>query len=123
MEARGLTKGLSSLGRRDGRPCFGRLPFGRVNSDPGQERKSSKSSRLKGQRKVRRTKTHKLLEKREVAEPKKSRGDQNGEKVSFPRCDEDVWVESDKTQQLSEESKLELDTFVICSMTKIQSHT
>lgn len=67
MEGRGLTKGLSSLGRRDGRPSFGRLPFGRVNSDPGQERKSSESSRLKGQRKVRRTKTHKLSEKREVS--------------------------------------------------------
>lgn len=56
LECRGLTKGLSSLGGRDGRPCFGRLPFGWVNSDPGQERKSSKRSRLKGHRKVTRTK-------------------------------------------------------------------
>lgn len=45
MEARGLTKGLSSLAGGDGWPCFGRLPFGRVNSDPGQERKRKSSER------------------------------------------------------------------------------
>lgn len=44
-EARGLTKGLSSLAGGDGWPCFGRLPFGRVNSDPGQERKRKSSER------------------------------------------------------------------------------
>lgn len=45
VDARGLTKGLSSLAGGDGWPCFGRLPFGRVNSDPGQERKRKSSER------------------------------------------------------------------------------
>lgn len=55
MEGRGLTKGLSSLGGRDGRPWFSCLPFGRVNSDPEQERKSSKE--VKKDRKVRKENT------------------------------------------------------------------
>lgn len=55
MEGRGLTKGLSSLGGRDGRPWFSCLPFGRVNSDPEQERKSSKE--VKTDRKVRKENT------------------------------------------------------------------
>lgn len=42
LEGRRLTKGLSSLGRRDGRPCFGRLPFGRVNTDPRQRGRAAR---------------------------------------------------------------------------------
>lgn len=43
-----LTKGLSSLGGRDGRPCFGCLPFGRVNTDPGWRGRAARGPRLKG---------------------------------------------------------------------------
>lgn len=48
-KGRGLTKGLSSLGGGDGRPSFGRLPLGWVNTDPGQRGRAAKGQRLKTQ--------------------------------------------------------------------------
>lgn len=70
---RGLTKGLCSLRRREGRPWFGRLPFGRVNSDPAQ-RGSNKRSKLKGQRSERGRDT------RAKRDREKERGGGKGEK-------------------------------------------
>lgn len=86
-EARGLTKGLSSLAGGGGRPCFGRLPFGRVNSDPGQERKR-KSSERKVKEQTGRLEGQKYSRERLQEEP----GGTRRWGGSDPRCEEDFYI-------------------------------
>lgn len=86
-EARGLTKGLSSLAGGGGRPCFGCLPFGRVNSDPGQERKR-KSSERKVKEQTGRLEGQKYSRERLQEEP----GGTRRWGGSDPRCEEDFYI-------------------------------
>lgn len=65
LQGRGLTKALSSLGRGDGGPCFGRLPFGRVNTDPERRGRAARCQTVKGNRKVRKTKNTQAEEEEE----------------------------------------------------------
>lgn len=95
-EARGLTKGLSSLAGGGGRPCFGRLPFGRVNSDPGQERKR-KSSERKVKEQTGRLEGQKYSRERLQEEP----GGTRRWGGSDPRCDEDFYIQGESVASCS----------------------